>query len=174
MHEWVSVSEWSGCTEGQLLQMLWILISLPIKSSIKVIIQYFWFVGNQLGGRNSVEDVKLEEVRQIWILCIHFNIGWLACSMKSVLKGEFTFFIRELDVPPLGESSLMGPKKSVEVKFFFTVAFFGVHPSLSIAPNVTSTDFLGLIRLDSPNGGTSNWRIKKKTWTLPLNAWRDI
>ena len=42
------------------------------------------------------------------------------------LKGEFTFiFIRELDVPPLGESNLMGPKKSVEVKFF-TVAFFGV------------------------------------------------
>ena len=28
------------------------------------------------------------------------------------LKGEFTFFffIRELDVPPLGESNLMGPK----------------------------------------------------------------
>ena len=124
MHEWVSVSEWSGCTEGQLLQMLWILKFLPIKSSIKVIIQYFWFVGYQLGGRNSVEDVKLEEVRQIWILCIHFNIGWLACSMKSVLKGEFTFFIRELDVPPLGESSLMGPKNSVEVKFF-TVAFLG-------------------------------------------------
>ena len=41
------------------------------------------------------------------------------------LKGEFTFFIRELDVPPLGESNLMGPKKSVEEKFF-TVAFFGV------------------------------------------------
>ena len=40
------------------------------------------------------------------------------------LKGEFTFFlIRELDVPPLGESNLMGPKKSVEVKFF-TVAFY--------------------------------------------------
>ena len=44
-------------------------------------------------------------------------------------------FIRELDVPPLGESNLMGPKKSVEVKFF-TVAFFGVHQTLSIAPNV--------------------------------------
>ena len=42
-----------------------------------------------------------------------------------IFKGEFTFFfIRELDVPPLGESNLMGPKKSVEVKFF-TVAFFG-------------------------------------------------
>ena len=40
------------------------------------------------------------------------------------LKGEFIFFIRELDVPPLGESNLMGPKKSVEVKFFM-VAFFG-------------------------------------------------
>ena len=40
------------------------------------------------------------------------------------LKGEFTFFfIRELDVPPLGESNLMGPKKSVELKFF-TVAYF--------------------------------------------------
>ena len=34
------------------------------------------------------------------------------------------FFIRELEVPPLGESNLMGPKKSVEVKFF-TVTFFG-------------------------------------------------
>ena len=44
---------------------------------------------------------------------------------RHLLKGEFTFFlIRELDVPPLGESNLMGPKKSVEVKFF-TVAFFG-------------------------------------------------
>ena len=42
------------------------------------------------------------------------------------LKGEFIFFIRELDVPPLGESNLMGPKKSVEVKFFM-VAFFGVR-----------------------------------------------
>ena len=51
------------------------------------------------------------------------------------LKGEFTFFIRELDVPPLGESNLIVPKKSVEVKFF-KVAFFGVHPTLSIAPNV--------------------------------------
>ena len=49
------------------------------------------------------------------------------CYQNNVLdlKGEFTFFfIRELDVPPLGESNLMGPKKSVEVKFF-TVAFFG-------------------------------------------------
>ena len=33
--------------------------------------------------------------------------------------------------PPLGESNLMGPKKSVEVKFF-TVAFFGVRPTLLI------------------------------------------
>ena len=49
-----------------------------------------------------------------------------------MLKGEFTFFIiRELDVLPLGESNLMGPKKSVEVKFF-TVAFFGVRPTLLI------------------------------------------
>ena len=46
------------------------------------------------------------------------------------LKGEFTFsFIRELDVLPLGESNLMGPKKSVEVNFF-KVAIFG-------APNVS-------------------------------------
>ena len=44
---------------------------------------------------------------------------------KMVLKGRVhIFFIRELDVPPLGESNLMSPKKSVEVKFF-TVAFFG-------------------------------------------------
>ena len=48
------------------------------------------------------------------------------------LKGEFNFsFIRELDVPPLGESNLMGPKKSVEVKFF-TIAFFGEYPTLAI------------------------------------------
>ena len=33
------------------------------------------------------------------------------------LKGEFTFFLFELNVPPLGESNLMGPKKSVKVKF---------------------------------------------------------
>ena len=52
--------------------------------------------------------------------------------MLRPLKGEFTFFfIRELDVPPLGESNLMGPKIFVKVKFF-TVAFFGVNPTLSI------------------------------------------
>ena len=46
------------------------------------------------------------------------------------LKGEFTFFfIRELDVLPLGESNLMDPKKSVEVKFF-TVAFFLGAPNV--------------------------------------------
>ena len=45
----------------------------------------------------------------------------------KLLKGRIqVFFIRELDVPPLGESNLMGPKKSVEVKFF-TVAFFGCN-----------------------------------------------
>ena len=50
------------------------------------------------------------------------------------LKGEFTFFfIREMDVPPLGESNLMGPKKSVEVKFF-TVAFFGGCHASSMTP----------------------------------------
>ena len=43
------------------------------------------------------------------------------------LKGEFAFFfIRELDVPPIGESNLMGPKKSVEVKFFTAAFFWGV------------------------------------------------
>ena len=50
------------------------------------------------------------------------------------LKGEFTFFfIREMDVPPLGESNLMGPKKYVEVKFF-TVAFFGGCRASSMTP----------------------------------------
>ena len=44
------------------------------------------------------------------------------------LKGRVNIsFIREFDVPQLGESNLIGPKKSVEVKFFM-VAFFGVHP----------------------------------------------
>ena len=44
---------------------------------------------------------------------------------KCEFKGRVhVFFIRKLDVPPLGESNLMGPKKSVEVKFFM-VAFFG-------------------------------------------------
>ena len=38
--------------------------------------------------------------------------------MTLTLKGRVhIFFIRELVVPPLGESNLMGPKKSVEVKF---------------------------------------------------------
>ena len=49
---------------------------------------------------------------------------------KLVLKGRVhIFFIRELDVPPLGESNLMGPKKSVEVKFF-TRALFGQNLKL--------------------------------------------
>ena len=52
-------------------------------------------------------------------------------NLFLLLKGEFTFFIRELDVHPLGESNLMGPKKSLEVKFF-TVAFFGVCLTLLI------------------------------------------
>ena len=50
-----------------------------------------------------------------------------------------------------------------------------VHPALSItlgAPknatvkNFTSTDFLGPIRFDSPIGGTSNSRIKKRELSL--------
>ena len=49
----------------------------------------------------------------------------------NVLKGEFTFFYSRIGCPPLGESNLMGPKKSVEVKFL-TVAFFGVRPTLLI------------------------------------------
>ena len=50
-----------------------------------------------------------------------------AVSGRS-LKEELTifFFFRELDVPQLGESNLMDPKKSVEVKFFAR-AFFGRH-----------------------------------------------
>ena len=47
-----------------------------------------------------------------------------------------------------------------------------VHPAFLITlgatvKDFTSTDFLGPIRFDFPNGGTSNSR-KKKTWTLPL------
>ena len=50
-----------------------------------------------------------------------------AVSGRS-LKEELTifFFFRELDVPQLGESNLMDPKKSVEVKYF-TRASFGRH-----------------------------------------------
>ena len=44
----------------------------------------------------------------------------------------------------------------------------GRTPKNATVKNFTSTDFLGPIRFDSPNGGTSNSRIKKKTWTLPL------
>ena len=54
-----------------------------------------------------------------------------AVSGRS-LKEELTiFFFRELDVPQLGESNLMNPKKSVEVKIF-TEAFFWVFPALLI------------------------------------------
>ena len=57
------------------------------------------------------------------------------------LKGEFTFFffIRELDVAPLGESNLMGPKKSIEVKFFM-VAFFGCTQVPNVIDNARCTD----------------------------------
>ena len=51
-----------------------------------------------------------------------------------------------------------------------------VHPALLITlgasqkndtvKNFTSTDFLGPIRFDSPNGGTSNSRIKKRELSL--------
>ena len=55
------------------------------------------------------------------------RIGDRASFVRFIyLKGEFTFFIRELDVPPLGESNL---KKSVEVIFFHGSIFWG-------APNV--------------------------------------
>ena len=52
------------------------------------------------------------------------------------------FFIQELDVPPLGESNLIGPKKSVEVKFFM-VAFFGVHPTDKLLLYLRATTMLG-------------------------------
>ena len=43
----------------------------------------------------------------------------------SCLKGEFTNFdLVGVDIPKLGESNLIGPKKSVEVKFL-TRLFFG-------------------------------------------------
>ena len=44
--------------------------------------------------------------------------------IKIMLKGEFAFFIREMDVLPLEESNLMGHEIIVEVKFFIR-AFFG-------------------------------------------------
>ena len=44
---------------------------------------------------------------------------------RAIFKGRVhVFFIRELDVPPLEESILMGTKKSVEVKFFTRAFFF--------------------------------------------------
>ena len=44
-------------------------------------------------------------------------------------------------------------------------------PKNATVKNFTSTEFLGPIKFDSPNGGTtSNSRIKKK-WTLPLKKW---
>ena len=52
-------------------------------------------------------------------------VGLQSLRLDRHLKGEFMFFlIHELDVPQLGESKLMGPKKSLYVKFF-TTAFFG-------------------------------------------------
>ena len=56
------------------------------------------------------------------------------------LKGEFTFFQM---VPGVIIDDARHPPKNATVK------------------NFTSTDFLGPIKFDSPNGGTSNSRIKK-------------
>ena len=49
----------------------------------------------------------------------------------------------------------------------------GHTPKNATMKNFTSTDFLGPIRFDSPNGGTSNSWIKK-TWTLPLTKLKII
>ena len=43
----------------------------------------------------------------------------------------FNFLYSRIGCPQVGESNLMGPKKSVDVKFF-TVAFFGLCPTLLI------------------------------------------
>ena len=66
---------------------------------------------------------------------ISSTTGEIAAPVVLVKGRVHIFFIRELDAPPLEESNLMGPKKSVEVKFF-TVAFFAVHPMLSITHQV--------------------------------------
>ena len=40
----------------------------------------------------------------------YFQVSLPMLLLEHLLKGEFTFFfIRELDVPPFGESNLMGP-----------------------------------------------------------------
>ena len=73
--------------------------------------------GNQ---RKTLEESKKPRIRLL-------SLPSFVMRTISLLlfKGRVhIFFIRELDVPPLGESNLMGPKKSDEVKFF-TVAFFG-------------------------------------------------
>ena len=91
----------------------------PIHADKGIIIAFIW----RLSKRISFQSLEVELV--------------LLVRRRSViiaLKGEFTFFfIREMDVPPLGESNWMGPKKSVEVKFF-TVAFFGGYRASSMTP----------------------------------------
>ena len=79
------------------------------------------------------------------------------------LKGRVhVCFIRELDVPLLGESNLMGLKKSVEVKIFHGSIFKGVprvindawHAFLTLnlnsPPYMTSYHFSSYLKYFSP------------------------
>ena len=58
-------------------------------------------------------DKQTNEVSSFFMSIIKRDLHMILLFKVPVLislKGEFTFFIRELDVPPLGESNLMGPK----------------------------------------------------------------
>ena len=67
--------------------------------------------------------IELLRIQNVSIKINHRVLRKNVFFFKNVKGRVHVFFIRELDVPLLGESNLMGPKKSVELKFF-TVAFF--------------------------------------------------
>ena len=68
---------------------------------------------------------NLSTIRKRNKLLLTYILASLNIYIKMCIKGRVhVFFIRELDVPLLGESNLLGPKKSVEVKFF-TEHFLG-------------------------------------------------
>ena len=96
-----------------------------------VVYSYIYHVDVQKSISLGVSVCTRTAWRQISHLA-EFRVITIILERNQYLKGEFPFFFySRIECPPIRESNLMGPKKSVEVKLF-TVAFFGVCPSLLI------------------------------------------
>ena len=99
----------------------------------------------------------------------------LDTRLLNAIKGRVhVFFIR--DVPPLGESSLIAffwgaPNQLITLGAIDNV---GCTPKNATLKNFTSTDFLGPIRFDSPNGGTFNSRIKNVNSPFKLLVAKNV